>query len=140
MINELSQNLKKIFFSEHLINNLSAFFFFGVAFSARFRTELDHSLSKDDQNVVLFHSTDHQSACDIFCCGIDLCQGRQKRYFSCVSEFYLTDNSEEALNWAKNTTARPALLVCQINRQEHLNDVKKLNLFENDQKWPEIVS
>ena len=75
MINELSQNLKIFFRTPDY--NLSTFFF-GVAFSARFRTELDHSLSKDDQNVDLFHSTDHQSAYDIFCCGIDLCQGRQK--------------------------------------------------------------
>ena len=97
-------------------------------------------LTKEDQNTVLFHGTDHQSACDILFRGIDLCQGRQKRDFSCGSGFYLTDNSEEALNWAKNTTAKPALLVFQVNRQEHLDNAKKLNLFENDQKWHEIVS
>ena len=43
------------------------------------RTELGNSLSKDDQNDVLFHGTDHQIACDILFRGIDLCQGRQKR-------------------------------------------------------------
>ena len=104
------------------------------------RTELGNLLSKDDQNVVLFHGTDHQSACDILFRGIDLCQGRQKRDFSYVSGFYLTENSEEALNWAKNTTAKPALLFFQVNRQEHLDNAKKLNLFGNDQKWREIVS
>ena len=65
------------------------------------RTELGNSLSKDDQNDVLFHGTDHQSACDILFRGIDLCQGRQKRDFSCGSEFYLTDNSEETFELGK---------------------------------------
>ena len=62
------------------------------------RTELGNLLSKDDQNVVLFHGTDHQGACDILFRGIDLCQGRQKRDFSCGSGFYLTDSCEEALS------------------------------------------
>ena len=104
------------------------------------RSRLGGLVTKDDQNTVLFHGTDHQSACDILFRGIDLCQGRQKRDFSYGSGFYLTDNSEEALNWAKNTTAKPALLVFQVNRQEHLDNSKILNLFENDQKWCEIVS
>ena len=96
-------------------------------------------LTKEDQNTVLFHGTDHQSACDILFRGIYLCQGRQKRDFSYGSGFYLTDNSEEALNWAKNTTAKPALLVFQLNRQEHLTDSEKLNLFNDEQRWYEIV-
>ena len=108
--------------------------------SSGIRSILGGLVTKDNQNTVLFHGTDHQSACDILFRGIDLCQGRQKRDFSCGSGFYLTDNSEEALNWAKNTTAKPALLVFQVNRQEHLDNAKKLNLFENDQKWREIVS
>ena len=95
---------------------------------------------KDGKTVVLFHGTDHQSACDILFRGIDLWQGRQKRDFSCGSGFYLTDNSEEALNWAKNTTAKPALLVFKVNRQEYLDHAEKLNLFENEQRWIEIVS
>ena len=108
--------------------------------SSRICSILDGFVTKEDQNTVLFHGTDHKSACNILFRGIDLCQGRQKRDFSCGSGFYLTDNSEEALNWAKNTTAKPALLVFQVNRQEHLDNAKKLNLFENDQKWREIVS
>ena len=108
--------------------------------SSGIRSTLGGLVTKDDQNTVLFHGTDHQSACDILFRGIDLCQGRQKRDFSCGSGFYLTDDSEKALNWAKNTTARPALLVFQVNRQEHLDNAKKLNLFENDKKWREIAS
>ena len=108
--------------------------------SSGIRSILGGLVTKDNQNTVLFHGTDHQSACDILFRGIDLCQGRQKRDFSCGSGFYLTDDSEKALNWAKNTTARPALLVFQVNRQEHLDNAKKLNLFENDKKWREIVS
>ena len=92
------------------------------------RTELGNLLSKESQKVVLFHGTDHQSACDILFRGIDLCQGRKKRDFSCGSGFYLTDNTEEALNWAKNTTAKPALLVLQLNRQEHLTDSEKIEI------------
>ena len=105
------------------------------------RSKLSDLISlKDGKNVILFHGTDHQSACEILFRGIDLCQGRQKRDFSCGSGFYLTDNSEEALNWAKNTTAKPALLVFKVNRQEYLDHAEKLNLFENEQRWIEIVS
>ena len=105
------------------------------------RSKLSDLISlKDGKNVILFHGTDHQSACDILFRGIELCQGRQKRDFSCGSGFYLTDNSEEALNWAKNTTAKPALLVFKVNRQEYLDHAEKLNLFENEQRWIEIVS
>ena len=106
------------------------------------RTELGNLLSKDDQNVVLFHGTDHQSACDMLFRGrnVSLCHGRQKRDFCCGSGFYLTDNNEEALNWARNTTAKPALLVFQLNRQEHLTDSEKLKFFNDEQRWCEIVS
>ena len=93
---------------------------------------------KDGKNVFLLHGTDHQSACDISFRGTDLCQGRQKRGFCCGPG--LTENSEEALNWPNNTTAKPALLVFKVNRQEYLDHAEKLNLFENEQRWIEIVS
>ena len=97
-------------------------------------------VSEDEQNVVLFHGTDHHSASDILFRGVDLCAGRQKRDFSCGSGFYLTDNFDEALNWANNTTAKPAILIFRVNRREHLNDARKLNLHENVEQWREIVS
>ena len=97
--------------------------------------------SEDEKNVVLFHGTDHQSASDILFRGIDLCAGRQKRDFSCGSGFYLTNNFDEALNWANNTTVKPAVLIFRVNRREHLNhDARKLNLHENVEQWREIVS
>ena len=95
------------------------------------RTELGNLLSRDDQNVVLFHGTDHQNACDILFRGIDLCHGGQKRDFSCGSGFYLTDTNEEALNWAKNTTAKPALFVFQLNQQERLTDSAKIEIVSS---------
>ena len=97
-------------------------------------------VSEDEQNVVLFHGTDHQSASDILFRGIDLFAGRQKRDFSCGSGFYLTENFDEALNWANSTTAKPAILIFRINRRKHLDDARKLNLYENGEKWLEIVS
>ena len=97
-------------------------------------------VSEDEQNVVLFHDTDHQSASDILFRGIDLCAGRQKRDFSCGSGFYLTDNVDEALNWANSTTAKPAILIFRVNRGKHLDDARKLNLYENGERWREIVS
>ena len=108
--------------------------------SSDIRSSLNGLLTKEDENAVLFHGTDHQSARNILFRGINLRRGQQKRDFSSGSGFYLTNDSEKALNWAKNTTAKPALLVFQVNRQEHLDNAKKLNLFENDQKWREIVS
>ena len=97
-------------------------------------------VSEDEQNVVLFHGTDHQSASDILFRGIDLCAGRQKRDFSCGSGFYLTENFDEALIWANSTTAKPAILIFRVNRREQLDDARKLNLYENGEKWREIVS
>ena len=101
---------------------------------------LSDLVSEDEQNVVLLHGTDHQSASEILFRGIDLCAGRQKRDFSSGSGFYLTNNFDEALNWAKSTTSKPAMLIFQINRREYLDDARKLNLYENEEQWHEIVS
>ncbi|KAJ7331260.1 hypothetical protein OS493_020045 [Desmophyllum pertusum] len=97
-------------------------------------------VSEDEREIVLFHGTDHQSASDILFRGIDLCAGRQKRDFSCGSGFYLTNNFDDALNWANSTTAKPAVLIFHVNRREYLDDAPKLNLRENEERWREIVS
>ena len=102
-------------------------------------TMLSDLVSEDGQSIVLFHGTDHQSATDILFRGIDLCAGRKKRDFSCGSGFYLTSNFDEALNWAKCTTSRPAMLVFEVNR-DYLDGARKLNLYENEERWHEIVS
>ena len=104
------------------------------------KSVLSDLVSEDEQNVVLFHGTDHQSASEILFRGIDLCAGRQKRDFSSGSGFYLTNNFDDALNWAKSTTSKPAMLIFQINRHEYLDDARKLNLYENEKQWHEIVS
>ncbi|KAJ7340144.1 hypothetical protein OS493_002871 [Desmophyllum pertusum] len=72
---------------------------------------------QDERNIVLFHGTDHQSAKNILDRGIYLCAGRQKRDFSCGKGFYLTNSLDEALNWAKSTTAKPAIVTFQVNRE-----------------------
>ena len=89
--------------------------------------------------VVLYHGTDHDSASDILNRGIDLCCGRQKRDFSSGSGFYLTKSLDDALNWAKSTTSKPAILVFQFSHTDYLN-ASKLNLENNLEKWREIVS
>ena len=96
-------------------------------------------LPRDEDHVLLYHATDHFSAVDIFLRGIDLCAGRQKRDFSCGSGFYLTNSLDSALDWAKSTTAKPAILVFQVNHQI-LNDARRLNLDNNEERWSEIVS
>ena len=96
-------------------------------------------LPRDEDHVLLYHATDHFSAADIFLRGIDLCAGRQKRDFSCGSGFYLTNSLDSALDWAKSTTAKPAILVFQVNHQT-LNDARRLNLDNNEERWSEIVS
>ena len=88
---------------------------------------------------VLYHGTDHHSAVNILLEGIDLSAGRQNRDFSSRSGFYLTKNMDEAINWALSTTAKPAILVFQVN-QENLNGTKKLDLSDNEQRWREIVT
>ena len=65
--------------------------------------------------------------------------GRQKRDFSSGMGFYLAYSADDALNWATSTTAKPAILIFKVDRR-FLDDAKKLNLFDNEQKWREIVS
>ena len=103
------------------------------------QTILNGFLPPDEGQVLLYHATDHFSAADIFLRGIDLCAGRQKRDFSCGSGFYLTNSLDSALDWAKSTTAKPAILVFQVNHQI-LNDARRLNLDNNEERWSEIVS
>ena len=96
------------------------------------------SQGEQKQNVVLFHGTDHLSAADILVRGIDLCAGRQKRDFSCGSGFYLTRNLGDALDWAKSTTAKPAILAFQVDSRV-LDNSRRLNLFEHEDRWREII-
>ena len=93
----------------------------------------------DEQHVILFHGTDQQSVANILGRGINLCVGRQKRDFSCGKGFYLMKNMDEALNWAKSTTTKPAILAFKVNRED-LDAARKLNLNENEGRWREIVS
>lgn len=98
---------------------------------------LDEFLPREDQ--LLYHGTDHFSAAGILLRGIDLSAGRQKRDFSCGSGFYLTNSLDSALNWAKSTTAKPAILVFKVDGAI-LNDARPLNLINNEGRWSEIVS
>ena len=100
---------------------------------------LNGFLPRDEDHVLLYHATDHFSAVDILLRGIDLCAGRQKRDFSCGSGFYLTNSLDSALGWAKSTTAKPAILVFQVNHQI-LNAARRENLDNNEERWNEIVS
>ena len=95
-----------------------------------------------EQQVVLFHGTDHESACDIMNGrGIHLGAGRKKRDFSSGAGFYLTKNLDDALSWACSTTVKPAILVFRVEL-DFLNKASKLNLNEGDglTKWREIVN
>ena len=103
------------------------------------QSTLSDFVSQNEENIVLFHGTDHASAVDILVRGIDLCAGRKKRDFSCGSGFYLAKSLDDALNWANSTTAKPAILVFQVDRQ-YLDDARKLNLNDDEGKWREIVS
>ena len=96
----------------------------------------------DEQQVFLFHGTDHKSACDIMSGrGIHLGAGRKKRDFSSGAGFYLTKNLDDALSWACSTTVKPAILVFRVEL-DFLNRASKLNLNEGDglTKWREIVN
>ena len=95
-----------------------------------------------EQQVVLFHGTDHESTCDIMNGrGIHLGAGRKKRDFSSGAGFYLTKNLDDALSWACSTTVKPAILVFRVEL-DFLNKASKLDLNEGDglTKWREIVN
>ncbi|XP_068761749.1 uncharacterized protein [Montipora capricornis] len=102
-------------------------------------SKLHGFLSQSDCATVLYHGTDHRSAVDILFRGIHLSAGRQNRDFSCGSGFYLSKNLDEAVNWAASTTAKPAILVFQVN-QENLDCAKILDLNNNEERWYEIVT
>ena len=99
------------------------------------------AIPQENQNTVLYHGTDHESAQQILFRGIELCAGRQKRDFSCGKGFYLTTSLEDALNWAKSTTARPAVLsfVVTSSPEDVLQKARKLSLNGNEQ-WRNWVS
>ena len=102
-------------------------------------TAVSALMPQDDRNIALYHGTDHQSARQILIRGIYLNAGRQKRDFSCGKGFYLTTEMEDAFNWAKQTTEKPAILIFAVDRTD-LSKTRKLNLYENEEKWREIVS
>lgn len=108
---------------------------------SKVHTALSASIPQDNQNTVLYHGTDHKSAQQILFRGIELCAGRQKRDFSCGKGFYLTTSLEDALNWAKSTTARPAVLsfVVTSSPEYVLQKARKLSLDGNEQ-WRNLVS
>lgn len=81
-------------------------------------TTLIDFVAQEDKNEILFHGTDHKSAKQILMQGIYLYVGREKRDFSCGDGFYLTNKMEHALNWAKSTTAMPAILIFQVKRED----------------------
>ena len=100
----------------------------------------------DTKHTLLFHGTDHGSALDILNGrGIHLPAGWQKRDFSSGKGFYLTDNIEDALDWAKRKTVRPAILIFRLNDHQVMfsnNKTRKLtlNAQQDPEKWREIVS
>ena len=98
----------------------------------------DRGLSDDQQQyMLLFHGTDHQSATNILNRGIYLPAGRQKRDFSSGKGFYVT-SLDQASKWARSTTLKPAILIFQVERNDLLN-AKKLDLTRNLEKWRQIV-
>ena len=97
-------------------------------------------LGRDDpEHIFLFHGTDHQSASNILATrGIYLNAGRLKRDFSHGKGFYLSKSINNALEWANCTTAKPAILIFRADRSL-LDSAKKLSLFDNEERWREIV-
>lgn len=103
------------------------------------RNHLSALLPKSNQHIFLYHGTDHESARQILLRGIYLGAGRQKRDFSCGKGFYLTNGIEDAFNWAKSTTAKPAILIFAADRH-YFSNSRRLSLNEREGKWREIVS
>ena len=98
------------------------------------------ALPQDDQNIVLYHGTDHESARQILLRGIYLYAGRQRRDFSSGKGFYLTNRIDNAWNWAKSLSARPAILSFVVSREYMENKPRKLDLKDDEEKWKKMVS
>lgn len=96
---------------------------------------------EDENQTVLFHGTDHESAKDIIDQGIDINLGKQKRDFSDGAGFYLTNDLDYSVNWAFSKTSRPAVLVYRVSK-EMLDSFSILSLCSEDKqtRWKEIVN
>lgn len=53
-------------------------------------------------------------------------------------DFYLTKDLEDAVNWSKSTTAKPAILIFKV--VDCIDHNRKLTLSENDRQWHEMVT
>ena len=88
---------------------------------------------------ISFSRTDPQSTKNILSVrGVYLNAERQKHDFSSGKGFYLSKNFDDMFNWANCTTAKPTLLIFKANCC-FLDSARKLDLFDNEKQWHEIV-
>lgn len=50
----------------------------------------------------------------------------------------MTKDLDDAVNWSKSTTAKPAILIFKVSNC--IDNSRKLSLSENDRQWHEVVN
>ncbi|XP_067025203.1 uncharacterized protein [Acropora muricata] len=127
--------------SENNYDHISRINIMNVTTKERLDENIRDILVQDNpEHMFLFHGTDHQSASNILATrGIYLNAGRLRRDFSHGKGFYLSKSMDNALEWANSTTAKPAILIFRADRSL-LDSAKKLTLFDNEERWHEIVN
>ena len=99
------------------------------------------SLSNDNFEFFV-HGTNHQSAKNIIEKGILLGEGAARQDFSDGSGFYLGNDLEEAVQWARHRyPGAEAVLIYQVDRNELRgdNNEKGLDLRNNKPEWKRVV-
>ena len=99
-----------------------------------------HLGAQNGYQTVLYHGTDHDSAASILTGGIRIIEGAKRRDFSDGRGFYLTPDLQYALDWAFNSTRKPAVLVYQADSSK-IKSFKGYSLSGRDKedKWKEHV-
>ena len=96
----------------------------------------------NDQFEVFFHGTSQGNAANIIENGILLKKGKEAQDFSDRNGFYVTNNFQEADQWAReNCREKQAVLVYLLDRMKLRgeNGLNDLDLREDKAKWLEVV-
>ena len=87
----------------------------------------------------LFHATQHHNAVHVVENGIDIEKGNGARTFSDGCGFYLSRDIDFAIEWAKNTGDRAAIIVFRIPRQVFLAH-EGLDVSSSEELWKDCVA
>lgn len=99
------------------------------------------SLENEDYEV-FFHGTSHDHARNIIDGGIKLTKGGERKDFSHLRGFYVTNQFDEALKnrWALKRPSVSAVLVFRVHRAYLREGRQALDLRQDEDQWKSVIS